>query len=176
MPQSVRNEQCNSTITNALNDSKTATATGVGGDTRRCRSFSYIMGQRPAQSQCGRSLRIREHVFPKSGFEHPLNDFLPSSPNPTRLKNHWLICVENQIAQMCLGLENNSRIKWKPSSECEFLMWLDLALLLFTSKHWIEACGTIWHLTSDQVKIFIITPGCFCNSCQIMIFLDFIDL
>lgn len=44
MPQSVRNEQRNGTITAALNDSKMAATVGVWTP-----SFSYLISQRPAQ-------------------------------------------------------------------------------------------------------------------------------
>lgn len=48
MPQSVRNEQRNGTITAALNDTETATAVSVWTPTT-VHSFSYLISWSPAQ-------------------------------------------------------------------------------------------------------------------------------
>lgn len=42
MPQSVRNEQCNGTITAALNDSKTAATIGAGTPSTVCPSLTSL--------------------------------------------------------------------------------------------------------------------------------------
>lgn len=111
MPQSVRNEQCNSTITDTLNDSKTATAIGVG-DTLHCLPLSYIIRQ-TLHSFSEKILFASSNVdvFPKQGLEQALNNFLPTSVKLSRFKNSCRnLWGGTKFGQLCLGLENHSRI------------------------------------------------------------------